>query len=99
MRLMFLLALLSTPLCADPFRWDDSIFPPDEVKTIEQKRIRPMVAHKKVSVSGSNTGTSTTTQNRSKKSSAQYKDKNNNGGWQSRRKALEKKEGEDYKDR
>lgn len=97
MRIALLLFTLVAPLFADLFTWDDSIFPPDPFKTVEEKKMKPMVSHPETAFSGANTVTSLWAMDRTEPSL--LIEKMSTGGWEDRLKALEKVAGKDYKDR
>ncbi len=97
MRIALLLFSLVAPICADLFTWDDSIFPPDQYKSLDEKKMKPMVSHSETAFSGANTVTSLWAMDRT--SPALMIDKSSSGGWDERIKALEKIDGIDYKDR
>ncbi len=95
--ILILVFVAAVPLFADQFQWDDLIFPPDPYRTVEEKKMKPMVFHGELyAMSGSNSLTSTYAVDRS--SWAVYPDQVS-AGWESRLLALEKVEGKDYKDR
>lgn len=98
MRIALLLFSLVAPLCADLFTWDDSIFPPDPFRTIEEKKMKPMVSHPETAfMSGSNSVTALWAMDRTAPVFA--KENSLSGGWENKISAYDKKLEEDYKDR
>lgn len=72
MRNILLILLIQTIMCSPVFS-DDEIFPPDPVRSIEDRKMKPMVSRNVIVASGSNTPTSESMMNRGTKNVVKVK--------------------------
>lgn len=98
MRFIVILGIAALPLMADPFSWNDTVFPYDSFRSLDESKMSVMVSPKvQYSISGGQTNTSIMAQDRTR--FAVQHTGMTSSGWNNRLNASEQKKFEDYKDR